>query len=141
MDHQPERAAVAQPDGAKMADVPRGDPPDAEIFCERDDRTVHEAESKIREAAVDLHRASELIERRRRVCERPTREIVHERLHATPLVAKEVIDLGQNQGRDVPGARSVDLFPKAPMIRRALDEVVDEGTSVADQRRRVSGGH
>jgi len=41
------------------------------------------------------------------------------------LVAQEVVDLGEHETRNVPRACLVDGVPEEPVVRRALDEIVD----------------
>ena len=56
MDHQLERAAVAESNGRKVTHVARRQPPDAERFGERHDRTINQPETQIRELSVHFHR-------------------------------------------------------------------------------------
>jgi hypothetical protein len=53
-------------------------------------------------------------------------------VHCLALVTKEVVDFGKHQTRDVAGACLIDDVAKELVVCRALDEVVDERTSVAD---------
>ena len=72
-----------------------------------------------------------LVERGRRVGEGAASKIPHERLHRPPLVAKEVVRLGQHQGRNiVVRARSMAL-PEQTVVRRARDKIVEQCASVA----------
>src|SRR5688572_16768465 len=90
MNDELERASVAQPDGRKVPDVSSRKPTNAEMFSEHHDRCVNEAQAKVAVSAVNIHRTCELIDRRWRVRECSTREIIHERLHRRPLVTKKV---------------------------------------------------
>jgi len=136
-----ERATIGKSNGGEVTHVAGRDSIDAERFGQGDDRGVDEAEAEIHEASVDVHRTRELADRRRRVGEGAAREILHERLHRRALAAKEVIDLGEDETRNVTGPRLVDSVAKEPMVWCALDEIVDERPGVADERCCATGRH
>ncbi len=73
--------------------------------------------------------------------QRAAREILDEFAHRVPLVAKEVVNLGEHQAGNVAGARLVDGVAKQPVIWRALDEIVEERARIADHRSRATGRH
>ena len=54
--HQLEGAAVTQSNGCEVTHVARGQTTDAERLGERYNRPIDEAQAKIREASVHLHR-------------------------------------------------------------------------------------
>jgi len=56
MNHQFERAAVAESNGCEVTHAARSQTTDAERLGERHDRAVHEAQAEIREASVHFHR-------------------------------------------------------------------------------------
>ena len=140
MNDQLEGAPVAQPDGREVADISCREATDAEIFSERHKGGIDEAQAEMAVAPVNLHGPRELIERRRGVGKCPTREVVHERVHRRPLVAKEVIDFRQDQTRNVSRPRPVDSESKTLMVRRAFDDVVEQRAGIADQRGRADDG-
>lgn len=70
----------------------------------RHDRSVDQAQAEIREASIHFHRTRKLTNGRRCIGERAAGEIVHEHSHRPAFVAKEVVDLGEHEGRNVPGA-------------------------------------
>ena len=74
MDDKLERTSVAQPHCREVPDVSSRKATNAEIFSEKPDRCVTEAQAKVVVMPVNIHRAGELIERRR--CVRERRQIV-----------------------------------------------------------------
>lgn len=92
MNNEFECAAVPQPHGREVPDISRRETTDTEVFCKHHDRRVNQAEAKVAVSPVYFHGSRELIDRRRRIRERPAREIVHESVHCWPLAAKEVVD-------------------------------------------------
>jgi len=141
MNHQVERAAVTQSNGGEVTDVTRGQSTDAERLGKRYDRTIDEPQAQIREASVHFHRTRELADGWRRVSEGAARDIPHEHLHRPALVAKEVIDLCEHETRNVTCACLVNGSAKEPVVWRALNEVVDKRTGIADKRSRATGRH
>lgn len=141
MHDQLEPAAASEPNGCEVAHVTCREPMDAERLGQRHNRCVDEAEAEIREASVHGHRTRQLAERRGRVGEGTSGEILHERLHRRALVAKEVVDLGEDETRNVTGARPVDGVAKELVVWRALDEVVDERAGVAKEGGRATDRH
>ena len=141
MNHQIKRAAVTQSNGGKVTHVARGQSTDAERLGKRYDRTIDEAQAQIREASIHFHRTGELTDGWRRVSESAARDIPHEHLHRPALVAKEVVDLCQHETRNVTGACLVNGSAKEPVVWRALNEVVDKRTGIADKRCRATGRH
>ena len=67
---------------------------DAQRLGERHDRCVDETQTQVGKAPIDFHGARELPKCGRRIREGAAREILHEQLHPTALVAKEVIYFG-----------------------------------------------
>ena len=67
--------------------------------------------------------------------------VLHEHVHRLALVTEKVVDFGKNQTGHIAGARQVNGVAKEPMVWRALDEVVNERPSVADERRCATGPH
>jgi hypothetical protein len=57
MHHELESLAVAERDGAEVANVACGQPRDPELVSQRDHRCVDETKANARIATVDLHRA------------------------------------------------------------------------------------
>ena len=47
----------------------------------------------------------------------------------------------KNESGNVSSACAVDCVPEGEVVRRVLDEVVEQGASVADQRRRATWCH
>jgi hypothetical protein len=127
-----ESASVPQPHRREMADVTRCEATDAEIFGEHHDGRVVQTEAKVGVSPVNLHRSREPVDRRRRIRERRTREVVHESIHRLPLVTKEVVDFRQHQSGNVSSSRSVDGLPEALVIGRAFHEVVEQGAGIAN---------
>jgi hypothetical protein len=125
MDDQVKRSAVAKPDGREVADISRREATDAQIFSEHDHGRVDEAEAKVAVSPVNCDGARELIDGRRRIRERPAREIVDENGHRRPLFTKEVVDFGQHQSRHISSSSSVDGLAKALVIGGALYELVE----------------
>ena len=141
MHHQLKRAAITKSNGRKVADVARRQPADAERFRECHDRAIHQAEGEIGELSVDSHRTSELARGRRCVGEGAAGEILHEHLHRPALIAKEVVDFRQDETWNETGPCLVNRSAKRLVVRRALDEVVDERSGVANEGRGATGGH
>lgn len=141
MHDQFEPVASSESNGGEVTHVAGRESIDADRLGQRDDRGVDEAQAKIREASVHVHRTRELAEGWRRVGEGTARQILHERLHRCAFVAKEVVDLGEDESRNVARAGLVDDAAKAPVVWRALDEIVDERAGVADERGCATGGH
>jgi len=141
MDDEVERAAVTQSDGDKVTQVARRQTTDAERLGERYDRTIDEAQAEIGEALIHFHRTGELTERRRRVGEGASSEILHEHLHRAALVAKEIIDFGKHETGNVASACLVNGVAKQAVVWRALDEIIEQRAGVADQRSRATGRH
>lgn len=56
MNHQLERAAVAESNGCKVTQVARCQSADAERFGEGHDRTIYQPETQSRVAPVHFHR-------------------------------------------------------------------------------------
>jgi hypothetical protein len=127
-----ESASVPQPHRREMADVTRCDATDAEILSEDYDRRVDQTEAKVGVLAINRHGPRKLVDRRRRIRERPAREVVHESIHRLPLVTKEVVDFRQHESGNVSSSRSVDGLPEALVIRRVFHEVVEQGAGIAD---------
>ena len=132
MNDQVEGAAVAKSDGREVADISRRETTNAKIFGEHHDRRVDETEAKVAVSPVNCHGPCELIDSRRRVSERPAREIVHESVHGRPLVAKEVVNFRQHQPRNVSRACSVDRLSETVVIACPLHEVVEQRAGIAD---------
>src|SRR5262249_16674019 len=88
-----------------------------------------------------LHRVAKLIERHRGIGEGTTSEIAHEGLHGGPLIAKKVVELGQNQRRNVACPRPVDGLLKQDVVRSRLDGIGEKRAGVADEGRRASDDH
>ena len=141
LNHQVERAAVMQSNGGEVTHVARGQSTDPERLGKRYDRTIDEAQAQIREASVHFHRTRELTDGWRRVSEGAARDIPHEHLHRPALVAKDVVDLCEHETRNVTCACLVNGSAKEPMVWRALNEVVDKRTGVADKGSRATGRH
>ena len=141
MNHQFERVAVTQSNGREVTHITRGQTTNAERLGERHDRTIDETKAEIPEASVHIHRTGELTDGWRRVGERATGDILHEHAHRPALVAKEVIDLGEDETRNVAGPCLVNGIAEPPVVGRALDEIVDKRTGIADQRSRATGRH
>jgi len=97
----------------QQADVARGQATDAESLGERDDRSIHKPKAKVGVPPIDVHGSRELIECGRRV--------------------------GQHQGRNIASAGSVDGASKQTIVRHALDQIVEQCASVADQRGSTTG--
>jgi len=134
MHDQLEPATTCESNGGEVTHVAGRDSIDAEGFGQGDDRRVDEAKAEIGEPSVHVDRTRELAKGRRCVREGAAREILHERLHRRALAAKEVIDLGEDETRNIAGARLVDGVAKEPVVWCALDEIVDERAGVADER-------
>jgi len=124
-----------------VTQVARRQTTDVESLGECYDRSVDEAQVEIREASVHFHRTRELTDSWRRVREGASREILHEHLHRPALVAKEVVDLDEHETWNITRACLVDGIAEEPVVWRALDDVVDKRTGIADERRRATGGH
>jgi len=58
-----------------------------------------------------------------------------------PLVAKKVVDFSEHESGNVAGAGWVDGVAKQLVIWRALDEIVEQRTGVANQRSGATGRH
>jgi hypothetical protein len=127
-----EGASIPKPHSGEVPDVARREAADAEIFSEHHDRRVDQAEAEVAVSHVNVHSSRELIDSRRSVRERAAGEIVHERVHRRSLVAEKVVDFRQHQPRNISSSRSVDDLPEAAVIGRALHEVVEQCTGVAD---------
>jgi hypothetical protein len=69
---------------------------------DRHDRTIDEAERRIRKASVDIDRTCPLADGRRRVGECATREILHEVTHRAALVARPIEAIDE-RSRDASG--------------------------------------
>lgn len=141
MHDQLEPSATSESNGGEVMHVARREPMDAKRLGQRHHRCVDEAQTEIREASVHLHRPRELAEGRRRLREGAASEILHEGLHRLALVAKEVVDLREDETRHISGARLVDGLAKEGVVWRALDEIVDERPGIADERRCATGRH
>lgn len=125
MDDQLECTAVTQTQRREVTHIARGQATDAECLGERDDRSIYEPKAKVRVTPIDVHGSGELVERGRGVRKCAAGKIPHERCHCLPLVAKEVVELGKHQGRHITSAGLVDSVSKQPMVRSALDKVVE----------------
>ena len=141
MNHQFKRVSVTQSNGREVTHIARGQTTNAERLGERHDRTIDEAKAEIPEASVHIHRTRKLTDGWRRVRERATSEILHERVHRSALVAQEVVDLGEHQTRNIASACLVNGLAKPLVVGRALYHVVDEGPGVANERRPATGRH
>jgi len=141
MNNQLERTSVAESNSREVTHVACCQTMDAEHLGERHDRTIHQAEAEIGETPVHFHGSCELTGGWRRVREGAASEILHERLHRPALFAKEIVDLGEHEARDVPGPCPVNGVPKLLVVRRALDQIVDERSCVANERSRATGRH
>lgn len=111
-----------QPDGSEVTHVARRQATDSEGLGQRDHRSVDEPEAQIRETSVHLHCTCQLTRGRRRVGEGASREILPEQSHRATLTTEEVVELGQNEARDVTGAGLLDrpatgLWSAAPSTR------------------------
>jgi hypothetical protein len=82
-----------------------------------------------------------MTDRRWRVGECASSQILHEHLHRPALVAKEVVDLGEHEAGDVAGACLIDGLAKQLVVRGTLDEIVDECPGVANQRSCATDWH
>jgi hypothetical protein len=112
---------------------------DAKRLGQCNDRAIHEAKAKIREAPVHLHRTGQLTDCRRRVREGASCEILHEHVHRRTLVAQEAVELGQDEAWHISCTRLIDRSAKKLVIRGARDEVRfaawdDDGTARAPAR-------
>ena len=132
MDDEVEGTAVTKPHGRKVADISRRESTDAKIFSEHDNRRVDKAEAKVVVSPVNFHSSRELIDRWRRIRERPAREVIHERIHRRPLAAQEIVKFCQHQSRNVPSACTIDRSSEPMVIRRALHKVVEQRAGIAD---------
>jgi hypothetical protein len=88
LDDKLEGAPVTQPNGCEVSQVPRRQAADADGFGEGHDRRVYQAESQIRLAPVDLHRAGQVTKRRRSVGQGASRDVLHEQLHRSAPVSQ-----------------------------------------------------
>ena len=95
-----------------MTDIPGRQPADAESLGKRNDRAVDKAETEILVSPINLHRAGELAQRRRHVGKGAASDVLHEDLHRSALVAKEVIDFGEDETRNVAGASAINRVTK-----------------------------
>jgi len=141
MHHQLEATATRESNGGEVTHVAGREPADVDRFRQGDDGGIDEAQAKIREAPVHLHRACELTSRRWRVREGTCGEIPHERMHRGTLVPQEVVDFREHETGDVARASPVDGAAEQLVVGRGLDEVLDERPGVADERRRATGRH
>jgi hypothetical protein len=115
MNDEIEGTAITESNSGEVTHVARRQSTDAQRLGQRHDRCVDEAETEVGKAPVDFHGAGELPECRRRICEGATREIPHECLHRLAFVAKEVVNLGEDETRHVAGAGTVDGVTKEPV--------------------------
>jgi hypothetical protein len=97
VDDQLECRTVAQPDRREMPDISCRETTDAKIVGERHDARIDEAEMEIGIAPVNLHGPRELIECWWSIGKRATRQIVNQRLHGWPFIAKEIVDFRQHE--------------------------------------------
>lgn len=141
MHDQLEPEATSESNDGEVPHVARRKPVNAKRLGQRHDRAVNEAQAEICEAAVHFHRTRELTNCRWSVGEGAACEVLHERLHRVALAAKEVVDLGEDETRNVAGACLIDGGAKELVVWRALDEIVDERPGVADKSRCATGRH
>ena len=130
---QLEPATSAQFDGAEVANVASGETVDAKLLGQRDDRSIHQTQTMARIPTVNLHGALQQPRGRGRVREGASQEVSHESAHGAALFAKEVINLGEHQARDVARSGVIDCFAKSGVIRRPQHEVVQQSAGVAEQ--------
>jgi hypothetical protein len=108
MHNKRERLTVTEANSAEVADVARGEATDTEQLGERHDRRVNQPQAEIGKESVHFHRARELTSGWRRIRKSSATEILHEHLHCLTLVAKEVVELGEHESRNVTSAGVVD---------------------------------
>ena len=81
MNDELEWGTIPQPHSREVPDIARRETTNAEVFGEHHNRRVDQTEAKVAVFLVNLHGSRELIDRRRRVRKRSTREVVHEGIH------------------------------------------------------------
>jgi len=141
LNHELEPTAIMESDRSEVTRVARRQSTNAQRLGQRHHRCVDEAQTEVAEAPVNFHGTRELPQRRRRIREGATGEILHERLHRLALIPKEVVDLGEHEAWNVSRTRLVDGVAKASVVWRAVNEVVDKRPGVTDDRRRATGRH
>lgn len=141
MNDQLERAAIAESNGCEVTHVACCQTTNAQRLGEGYDRTIDETDAKVCEASIHIHRTRKITDRRWRVGERASSQILHEHPHPPALVAKEVVDLGEHETWDVPAACLIDGLAKQLVVRGALDEIVDECPGIANQCSCATGWH
>lgn len=116
VNHQLERATVTESYGREMTHVSRGQPTNPERFGEGHDGSIDESQAEVGKASIHFHRTRQLPDRRWRIGESASGEILHERVHRRPVGAKEIIHFGENESRNVASARPIDGAPKEPVV-------------------------
>ena len=57
------------------------------------------------------------------------------------FIAQEVVDFGEHETWNIASPRPVNGIAEAPVIRRALDKIVDQGAGIADERGSATDRH
>lgn len=102
MNHQFERPPISESNGREVAQIARGQTPDAEPLGKRHDRTIDQVQTEICEPPIHVHRARELVHGRGRIRKSATREVLHQDPHGPALITQKICDFSEHQARNVP---------------------------------------
>jgi hypothetical protein len=133
-DDEVESSTVCEAHCREVAHVAGGQARHIQFFRKCHDRGIHQPQFKVGVGRVDCHGTAELCVGRWRVDERSTTNVGNEGAHGCALVPEEVVQLGQDEPRNIPRTSSINCATEGVVIGRGGDQVVDQGTGIADQR-------
>ena len=132
--HEVESPTVSEANSREVAHVACGQARYIQFLRQCHDRGINQPKLKLGVRRVDCQGTAELRIGRWRVDERPTTNVGDEATHGRTLVPEEVVQLGQDKPGNVPRTSNVNRGAEGVVIGRCGDQVVDQGTSIADQR-------